>query len=82
MLLNTSLAEIAYVSPFEVQEISSRQSNSENRERGAIYTKREVVEFILDLIGYIPRPGLESEQLLEPSFGEGDFLIPAVERLL
>ena len=51
-------------------------------ERGAIYTRREVVDFILDLTGYrIERP-LHKLKLLEPSFGDGDFLFPAVERLL
>ena len=50
--------------------------------RGAIYTRREVVDFILDLAGYrIDRP-LHALRLLEPSCGAGDFLLPAVERLL
>lgn len=51
-------------------------------ERGAIFTRREVVEFILDLAGYTPDKPLHSLRLLEPSFGNGDFLIPVVERLL
>lgn len=51
-------------------------------ERGAIYTKLEVVEFILDLSAYtIDRP-LYRMRLLEPSFGGGDFLLPAIDRLL
>jgi len=50
-------------------------------ERGAIFTKREVVDFILDLIGYTPDANLHQKRLLEPSFGDGDFLIPAIERL-
>ncbi len=51
-------------------------------ERGAIYTRREVVEFILDLLGYTPNKPLFERRLLEPSFGEGDFLLIIVERLL
>lgn len=51
-------------------------------ERGAIYTKREVVEFILDLVGYTVDQPLTEFRLLEPSFGDGDFILPAVERLL
>jgi len=51
-------------------------------ERGAIFTRREVVDFILDLIGYVPTRALYNARLLEPSFGHGDFLIPAVERLI
>jgi len=51
-------------------------------ERGGIFTRREVVEFILDLTGYTADKPLYSRTLLEPSFGEGDFLLVAVERLL
>ena len=50
--------------------------------RGAIYTRREVVEFILDLVGFSPDRPLHKHTLLEPSFGEGDFLIIAAERLV
>ena len=55
---------------------------SEAEERGAIYTKREVVEFILDLVGYTEDQALADFRLLEPSFGDGDFIIPVVDRLL
>ena len=50
--------------------------------RGAVFTRREVVAFILDLAGYQPDQPLHKLRLLEPSFGGGDFLIPAIERLL
>lgn len=50
--------------------------------RGAVFTRREVVDFILDLTGYTPDKPLHEKRLLEPSFGGGDFLLPAVERLL
>ncbi len=51
-------------------------------ERGAVYTRREVVDFILDLAGYTTDNPLVKFRFIEPSFGEGDFLLPAVERLL
>lgn len=51
-------------------------------ERGAIFTRREVVDFILDLVGYTSDQPLTDHRLLEPSFGEGDFLLPVVARLL
>lgn len=51
-------------------------------QRGAIFTKREVVEFILDLVGYEASRPLFGFRLLEPSFGDGDFLQIVVERLL
>lgn len=50
--------------------------------RGAIYTRREVVEFILDLVGYTAERPLAGIRLLEPSFGNGDFLLPTIDRLL
>lgn len=50
--------------------------------RGAIFTKREVVDFILDLVAYRTDKPLHCMRLLEPSFGGGDFLFAAIERLL
>jgi DNA-binding transcriptional regulator YiaG len=50
-------------------------------ERGAVFTKRKVVEFILDLVGYRADRPLHEYRLLEPSFGDGDFLFPALDRL-
>lgn len=51
-------------------------------ERGAIFTRREVVDFLLDLAGYTADQDLTRLRLLEPSFGHGDFLLPAIDRLL
>ncbi len=51
-------------------------------ERGAIFTRSEVVEFILDLVGYTVDQPLHQRSLLEPSFGNGDFLLVVVKRLL
>ena len=49
-------------------------------ERGAVYTKTEVVEFMLNLsIGQKICP---KTKILEPSFGSGNFLIPIVKRLI
>lgn len=58
------------------------ETDSATRERGAIYTRLETVEFILDLAGYTPDRPLYQFTLLEPSFGSGDFLVPIVERLM
>lgn len=51
-------------------------------ERGAVFTRREVVEFILDLAGYTADLSLHTWRVLEPSFGAGDFLFVIAERLL
>lgn len=50
--------------------------------RGAIFTRSEVVDFILDLAGYKEDQPLHHKKILEPSFGGGDFLLPIVGRLL
>ena len=52
------------------------------KERGAVFTRCETVEFILDLAGYTSDKPLHLSRLLEPSFGNGDFLLVVVERLL
>ena len=57
-------------------------ARSDADERGAVFTRREVVDFILDLAGYTSDQPLHEYRLLEPSFGDGDFLLPAIERLL
>lgn len=51
-------------------------------ERGGIYTKTEVVDFILDLVGYESTVDLTTRRVLEPSCGAGDFLERIVLRLL
>ncbi len=57
-------------------------SNAGVEARGAIFTKREIVDFILDLASYTAEKPLYELRLLEPSFGEGDFLLPAIDRLM
>lgn len=51
-------------------------------ERGAVFTRREVVDFILDLVGYTEAAPLAETRLLEPAAGHGDFLLPAIGRLV
>ena len=48
---------------------------------GVVLTKPHIVEMILDLAGYTEDRDLASLRLLEPSCGEGAFLVPAVRRL-
>lgn len=50
--------------------------------RGAIYTRSEIVNFILDLIGYTEDKPLYQLNILEPSFGDGDFLSIIIKRLI
>jgi hypothetical protein len=50
--------------------------------RGAVFTRRTVVDFMLDLVGYTTDQPLHRLRLLEPSSGGGGFVRAAVERLL
>jgi adenine-specific DNA-methyltransferase len=49
---------------------------------GEVFTRRWVVEVLLDLTGYRPERDLGALTLVEPSVGSGAFLLPAVDRLM
>ena len=65
-----------------IETAVEEMSESGIEARGAVFTKQEVVEFILDLVGYTDERPLYRRRILEPSFGNGDFLLPLVCRLL
>lgn len=48
---------------------------------GVVYTRRWVVDMILDAVGYTPDRNLAALKILEPSCGNGAFLGAIVERL-
>jgi len=50
--------------------------------KGVVYTKRWVVEVLLDLAGYRPENNLVDALAVEPAAGNGAFLGPMIERLL
>ena len=50
--------------------------------KGVVYTKRWVVELLLDLAGYRAENNLVDALAVEPSAGDGAFLGPMIERLL
>jgi hypothetical protein len=51
-------------------------------QKGAVYTKRWVVELLLDLSGYSHEQNLVDALAVEPAAGDGAFLGPMIERLL
>src|SRR5690349_6974794 len=71
-----------YRPPLVAAAIQSLAEQGGMEARGAIFTRLEVVDFILDLVGYTEDQPLHRKRLLEPSFGGGDFLLPAISRLL
>jgi len=62
--------------------VTQLSQDAQSHERGAVYTRREVVDFMLDLAGYTANKNLCTLTLLEPSFGGGEFLLAALERLI
>ncbi|HEY2346118.1 MAG TPA: Eco57I restriction-modification methylase domain-containing protein [Xanthomonadaceae bacterium] len=65
----------------DVEAAVAQLATTSETGRGAVFTKPDVVEAILDLCGYTADQPLHRKMLLEPSFGAGDFLIPAIRRL-
>ena len=53
----------------------------EGHEYGAVFTRRWIVELILDLAGYTSERDLAAQRAIEPACGSGAFLGPMVERL-
>lgn len=51
-------------------------------EHGEVFTRRWIVELILDLSGYTADRDLAAMLAVEPSCGAGAFLVPMVERLI
>jgi len=59
--------------------IPERQSAEEH---GEVFTRRWVVELILNLVGYSPERDLVATTALEPACGRGAFVVPMAERLI
>jgi len=77
--------------PFNVEELMPRQvldavlvmaSAKKNLNRDSVFTRPEVVDFILDLVGYTEDKPLWMQTVLEPSFGGGEFLQAIIRRLM
>lgn len=57
-------------------------SESSDQEYGAVFTRRWVVELILDLAGFTSDRDLLQLRAIEPACGDGAFLGPIVDRLI
>lgn len=51
-------------------------------DKGQIYTRPEVVEFMITSLGLNAQDDLDSVRILEPSCGEGEFVVAIVNRLV
>lgn len=54
----------------------------DSQEYGAVFTRRWVVDLILDLAGYVPERNLVESRVIEPACGDGAFLQAIVDRLI
>lgn len=67
--------------PYEPSPAVAGSTGSREKD-GVVYTKRWVVDLILDLAGYVPSKPLFEHLLIEPSSGDGAFLTAVAERLV
>src|SRR5947199_10621380 len=74
--------QLSFLEGPEVDAAVAAMADSGAEARGAVFTRREVVDFILDLAGYTADKPLHRARILEPSMGHGDFLAPVIDRLL
>lgn len=75
----STATQLTLISPHEGLLEAARDGKSNH---GEVFTRRWVVEFILDLVGYHPDDDLASRVIVEPACGTGAFLIPVVDRLV
>lgn len=64
------------------QLLISPPVQSATEPKGVVYTKRWVVELLLDLAGYCASRNLVDSVAIEPAAGNGAFLVPMVQRLV
>jgi hypothetical protein len=64
------------------KEVDTLSHTPINTSYGAIFTKKSIVKYILDLVGYTEEKKLYELRILEPAFGGGEFLVEVIYRLI
>jgi type I restriction-modification system DNA methylase subunit len=54
----------------------------ERKRLGEFYTPVEIIDYILDGVGYTVHNGVEDKRILDPACGSGGFLVRATRRLI
>ena len=54
----------------------------ERKRLGEFYTPKEVIDYILDSVGYKPEDEIRGKRILDPACGSGGFLVEATQRLV
>ena len=75
VLRTARAAQLPLLSPARPSQLATLES------KGVVYTKRWVVELLLDLAGYTADNNLVDAVAVEPAAGDGAFLGPMIERL-
>ncbi|MGH1461982.1 MAG: Eco57I restriction-modification methylase domain-containing protein [Neptuniibacter sp.] len=73
------------VLPFGEEELLREEVaawEASDSDKGQIYTRTNVVEFMLTIIGLNTPDEIERARILEPSCGEGEFVVAIVDRLI
>lgn len=70
------------LSLIEVPVTLAELTRDPGSEYGEVFTRRWIVELILDLVGYTADEDLGGRRVVEPSCGTGAFLVPVVDRLV
>ena len=81
MRLESHSSQAALPGFCQLETAVAAMSMASHEDRGAVYTRSSVVDFILDLSGYTADKPLYDYRLLEPSMGQGDFLTRVIDRL-
>lgn len=55
---------------------------NERKQLGEFYTPKEVIDYILDAVGYKPEKEIRGKKILDPACGSGSFLVEATQRLV
>jgi len=76
------MAGARQLSLIEVPVALAELTRDPGADYGEVFTRRWIVELILDLIGYTEDKDLSARRLVEPSCGTGAFLGPVVDRLI
>ncbi|MGH9150820.1 MAG: Eco57I restriction-modification methylase domain-containing protein [Acidimicrobiales bacterium] len=70
------------LSLLEVSVTLAELTRDSGSDYGEVFTRRWIVELILDLVGYTEDQDLGGQRLVEPSCGTGAFLVPVVDRVI
>lgn len=77
-----TLTDVTQPQPLLSTEFAHTDADGTPRELGEVFTRRWIVEFILDAVGYDEAADLTAMRAVEPACGSGAFLLPMVERLI